>query len=127
MEIVVLEVAAGVEAWNNDEQNMDPAFFWWPDPGFNRLWYHSEQIGTCCNWSSYSNPEMDALILKGEGTIDPIARSDVYKELYQLALDDVAQFPLFHKRYVGAAAKDIGGISFDITGYPDFNDAHFVE
>ncbi len=127
LEILVLEVAAGVEAWNNAEHNMDPAFFWWPDPGFNRLWYDSGNIGTCCNWSHYNNPEMDALILEGEAALDPADRDAIYHKIYELALEDVAQFPLFHKRYVGATADNIGGISFDITGYPDFNDAHFVK
>ena len=118
---------AAVEQWNKGTHNLDPAFFWWPDPALVSIWYDSRFVGTCCNWSHYGDPAVDKLVLKGEGTVDQAARSEVYKELFQKVMDDGAVYPLFHKQYVAALDKKVKGLSNDVTGYPDFNDVYFVK
>ena len=127
MSIQTLAFPAAVEQWNNAMHNLDVGFFWWPDPALVSIWYDSRFVGTCCNWSHYSDPEADELVLKGEGTVDQEARAEIYEQLFQKVLDDVAVYPLFHKEYVAAADKTLRGISNDPTGYPNFNDAYFVE
>ncbi len=127
MSIQSLAFPAAVEQWNSGAHNIDPAFFWWPDPALVSIWYDSRFVGRCCNWSHYGDPEVDALVIKGEGTVDQEARGEVYKQLFTKALKDVAVYPLFHKQYVAAADKSLRGISNDVTGYPDFNDAYFVK
>lgn len=126
MSIQSMAFPAAVEQWNAGTHNLDPAFFWWPDPALVSIWYDSRFIGTCCNWSHYSDPTVDELIIKGEGTVDQTARAEIYKQLNQKVLDDVAVYPLFHKQYVAAADKNLRGVSSDVTGYPNFNDAYFV-
>ena len=127
MEIQTLAFSAATDKWNKGEHNLDPAFFWWPDPALVSIWYASRFIGVCCNWSHYGNPDVDALVIKGEGTVDQTARAQVYGQLFQKVLDDVAVYPLFHKQYVAAASVKVKGISSDVTGYPNFNDAYLVK
>lgn len=127
MKIQSMAFSAAVEQWNKGTHNIDPAFFWWPDPALVSIWYDSRFVGACCNWSHYAVPEVDKLIIKGEGTVDQEARAAVYKELFQKAMDDVAVYPLFHKQYVAALDKKIRGLSNDVTGYPNFNDVYFAK
>lgn len=127
MSIQSMAFPAAVEQWNKGTHNLDPAFFWWPDPALVSIWYDSRFVGTCCNWSHYANPEVDQLVIKGEGTVGQEARHEVYRQLFTKVLEDVAVYPLFHKRYVAAAVKTLRGISNDVTGYPNFNDAYFVK
>ena len=127
MEIQTLAFTAATEKWNTGQHSIDPAFFWWPDPALVSIWYASRFVGTCCNWSHYGNPDVDALVIKGEGTVDQAERAKVYQQLFQKVLDDVAVYPLFHKQYVGAASVKVAGISSDVTGYPNFNDAYLMK
>ncbi len=127
MEIQVRAISACLDAWNKGEQNLAPGLFWWPDPAFVRSFYHSSNIGRPSNWSHTSDPAMDALIVKGESTLDQVQRGEIYRQIYQKIVDEVLSIPLMHKQWVGAAAKSLGGMSFDVTGYPNFNDAHFTK
>jgi peptide/nickel transport system substrate-binding protein len=127
MEIQVRAISACLDAWNKGEQNLAPGLFWWPDPAFVRGFYHSSNIGRPSNWSRTNDPEMDALILKGESTLDQVQRDQIYHQIYQKIVNEVRSIPLMHKQWVGAASKALGGVSFDVTGYPNFNDAYLTQ
>jgi peptide/nickel transport system substrate-binding protein len=127
MEIQVRAISACLDAWNKGEHNLAPGLFWWPDPAFVRSFYHSSNVGRPSNWSLTNDPEMDALILKGESALDQVERDKIYRQIYQKIVDEVRSIPLMHKQWVGAAVKNLGGMSFDVTGYPNFNDAHFTK
>lgn len=116
-----------MKKWSNGDHNLAPGLFWWPDPSFVRSFYDSSNIGRPSNWTHFDDPEMDQLILDGESTSDQAVRSEVYQKIFQKVMDEAAVIPLMHKQWVGAGSADLSGISFDITGYPNFNDAHFVE
>ncbi|WP_423206223.1 ABC transporter substrate-binding protein [Paracoccus yeei] len=44
----------------------------------------------------YSNPEVDALVLEGQSTMDDAKRAALYGRASKMAMDDVAIIPLYH-------------------------------
>jgi len=126
-EIKVQAINACLDAWNKGEHNLAPGMFWWPDPSFVRSFFHSSNRGRPSNWTHFDDPEMDQLILDGEATADQSVREVVYRKIFQKVIDQKAMIPLMHKQWVGAGVANLAGISFDITGYPNFNDVHYVE
>ena len=59
------------------------------------------------NRGYYCNPEVDALIEKAISTVDPEARGEVMKQVWQIASDDVAYIPLHFQMEVYATGPRI--------------------
>ncbi|MDQ3549178.1 MAG: ABC transporter substrate-binding protein [Chloroflexota bacterium] len=67
------------------------------------------------NVGMYSNPDVDALIDQARGTFDSAEQEQLYMEVAQMAMADVAVVPLYHEGIVVGTAADV-------TAVPYFNE-----
>ncbi|MCI0410943.1 MAG: peptide-binding protein, partial [Acidobacteria bacterium] len=56
-----------------------------PDPTVN---FHSDPVLGASNWVSYSNPEMDRLLLEGRHQTDSDRRREIYRRVQELQSQD---------------------------------------
>jgi len=74
-------------------------------------------IGSAGNWSWYSNPAVDDLLLKAAGTPDPEARKQLYGQIVKIYTVDVPQIPLFYpygsRAYSKMLVVDPGNVEYD--------------
>jgi peptide/nickel transport system substrate-binding protein len=59
------------------------------------------------NSGAYSNPQVDALVLKSQGMVDPAARSKVLQEVEKILYEDAAFVPLHWQNLSWAARKGV--------------------
>lgn len=97
------------------------------DPHFAFDAFHSKNIrkddkgvaqGT--NRARYSNPKVDALIEKGEKTVDPNERLKIYQEAQKLIVEDAPMNWVYVNKWTDFAKKSIKGI-VNINGYGIYN------
>lgn len=91
---------------------------WYPDPEFYIFYmFHSSRKGTYGNGGGYNNPEVDALIAKGESSADQQERIGYYREAEKLIMQDQVFYPLYHKMVVTGVNKKVQGftVSPDMT------------
>ena len=74
-------------------------------------------IGSAGNWSWYSNPAMDDLLIKAEATPDQEARKQLYASAIKIYDTDVPQIPLYYPDGSRAYSKDLtvdkGNVEYD--------------
>lgn len=74
-------------------------------------------IGSAGNWSWYSNPAMDDLLMKAEAKTDPEARKQLYADAIKIYDKDVPQIPLYYPNGSRAYSKDLvidkGNVEYD--------------
>lgn len=63
-------------------------------------------VGTT-NWSKYSNPELDKLVLEASRTVDEAARSELLQKAGHVVMEDYGILPLQFEMSVWAMKKDI--------------------
>src|SRR5699024_8201354 len=63
-------------------------------------------LGTT-NWSHYSNPELDALVLEASHTLDDIDRAKLLQRASQTLMDDYGILPIQFEMSVWAMNKDL--------------------
>lgn len=88
-----------LQAWGTAPQG-DPSYF--PEtllagPGFN--------VG------GYSNPELDALLVKGRGTFDAAERRAIYINVQELIAEDAAMIPVFHANQTSVGKAGLSGFA----------------
>ncbi|WP_442595378.1 ABC transporter substrate-binding protein [Parapusillimonas sp. JC17] len=73
-------------------------------------------IGTT-NWSKYTNPEVDNLVLEASKTLDDAKRAELLKKAGDMAMEDYALLPLQFELSVWAMKKDVryGGRADQMT------------
>ena len=59
------------------------------------------------NFSDYKNPKMDELLSKGESTLDPKKRHNIYKDIQQMLIDEAVLIPIYHKLNIYATSKNV--------------------
>ncbi|MEZ4498210.1 MAG: hypothetical protein R2845_15875 [Thermomicrobiales bacterium] len=75
------------------------------------------------NTTSYSNPEVDALIDQGGIETDLAARAEIYRQLQEILLVDLPWVPLFVANQYEAMKSDVQGY----VHYPTASNASFRE
>lgn len=82
----------------------------WPDAD-NMLTYLFESDGPF-NWAqTYSNPEIDELLVKARSSMDADERADIYHQIVMIVDKDCNKIPLFFPNQYLAADSRIEGIS----------------
>lgn len=79
------------------------------------------------NYSFYSNPEFDAAIAEGAGSIDDTVRANAYETAQKVFWDDVAAVSLLCTTYNAAYDAHIDGAEFGTSGCLYLLDAKYVE
>lgn len=84
----------------------DASVTWWynetPDPDLAVRWALCGSCGTDSFYSYYDNSRIDELTELGLREADLQARQAIYQEIQQIALDEVAQIPLYYAPYTHA-------------------------
>jgi len=86
--------------------------------------FHSSLHGDAGNRSFYSNPRVDELLEQGRLETDEAARSEIYREVKQLIIDDAPVVFLFHPDWA-YGTNGITGFSHNFNNVPFFYNVSF--
>jgi peptide/nickel transport system substrate-binding protein len=92
-----------------------------PDPtAYMKAWTCAEAAQmdnnwALSNWSRYCNPEYDALFDQAANELDPAKREQLFIQLNDLLIKDVAVIPMVHLAQVAAINANLTGL--DITSW----------
>jgi len=118
MDIQPIALAAHSEKVSSHEPGFFGFNFWIPyvpDPVYSLYWTFKTAESGCCNYASYSNPEVDALIEKGLYELDPAVRNGYVEEAQKIIASAPPNIPVYHPAWIIAMLKGIQGYSY----YPD--------
>jgi peptide/nickel transport system substrate-binding protein len=118
MDIQPLALAAHSEKVSSHEKGLFAFSFWIPyvpDPIYSLYWNFKTSDSGCCNYASFSDPNVDELITKGLYELDPAARASLVQEIQKLVAANPSNIPLYHPTWNIAMLKGISGYSY----YPD--------
>ena len=87
------------------------------DPDFGGLFLDREEFGNMANYTGYSNPEVDDLILKSQQTADLQERGQYLREAQALIAEEVPVFFLGWLATTTALNQRVQGYSPDASGY----------
>ena len=126
VEIVSLEFATFLSGVTAGQQDMH-VLTWnnlMSDPDYGMLLYKTVNIGAS-NRFRYSNPEVDSLLERGRAELDPVARSEIYRQAQHIIRDDMpAVFMLYGEELVAVSPRIQGFANFPIRS-PRFNTVSF--
>ena len=93
---------------NAGKQNIGD-FFYFDLDGRDALYatLNSTQIKSGFNWAHYSNPKLDALLVKANS--DSAGREQAIKDAQKIAMDDAVFIPLYDLRQLWVTNKDVSG------------------
>lgn len=77
--------------------------------------FHSGEIGRN-NRTRYKNPSLDALIEKGEATVDLKTRKAIYDEVQSVVAKDLPYIGFWHNRNVGIYRKELSNVKMPPNG-----------
>ena len=83
-----------------------------PDPVYHLYWNFRSADTGCCNYLSYSNPAMDALIDQGLHELDLSVRNGLVEQAQDIMAEDVIQIALYHPTWNLAMRSGITGYSY---------------
>jgi len=87
---------------------------WWynetTDPDQAVRWALCGSCGNSSFYSYYENPEVDTLIEEAVRETDPEARAELYSEIQQISVEEVAQIPLYYPPYTIAMSDSVEGL-----------------
>jgi peptide/nickel transport system substrate-binding protein len=126
VQINQLEVAALLDFTPKGEHDMLLLSWGWSDPDVLYLFLSTDRLETS-NRVHYSNPDFDALLVKGQQTIDQEARMQVYYDAQKILLEDLPWVPLYMPIDKTAVAKRVKNAEIFPTGGLLLNDAYIEE
>lgn len=130
MGVIIKELDAGAiqKARQSGEHNIAHLTFIFKDPGFLRTLFHSENIGSGWNFTHLPDPDLDALLEKGEMTPDATERLAIYQNIQRHMLETAIVIPTVYQQQINAIRNEVQGIKlYEVYGEaPYFYDA-FVE
>ena len=106
-----------------DKRDFDACILGWSltlDPDVFAIWHSSQTGEHQLNHVSYSNPEVDRLLVEGKSTLDMAKRQAIYRKVHRLIHDDQPYTFLYvpyalsavHKRFKGITYHRFGGIGW---------------
>jgi peptide/nickel transport system substrate-binding protein len=103
------EYEMGLIGWigdNGDPDNFLSVFF--------GSW--AAQKGAATNFSFYSDPEMDRLLLEGRRQTDPARRQEIYEQVLSIWRRDMPIVPLVHGENIVVMRSEVEGFQLQKTG-----------
>ena len=76
----------------------------------------SHEIKSTLNSAQYSNPVVDALLVKGRALPNGEERNKVYKEIQQVVAKDAPWLPISHSQSIAAYSPKVTGFAIHPTG-----------
>lgn len=98
--------------------NFDIALMSWSgviDPDIYRIAFHSSEWPPGRNRSLYKNTQLDKLLEQGIYTLNLKQRKKIYNKVQQIIFNNVAIIPLWHKKQIIVAHKNILGLIPSLT------------
>lgn len=110
-----IEKTDGGTFWTRlTEGDYDATPTWWynetTDPDLAVRWAVCGNCGNKAYYTSYSNPEVDALIEAGAAELDETKRAQIYADIQRITTTEVADIPLYYPPFANAYSKDIAGL-----------------
>jgi len=87
--------------------------------------FYSGQQGAAGNRSWFSNPLVDAQLLKGRETVVDNERAAAYGEAARLIMAQAPWVPLYNKNFLVGTRADLKGIDEHPTGYDAYDMLHY--
>lgn len=118
MDIQPVALAAHSEKLASHEPGLFAFNFWIPyvpDGVYSEYWNFKSADSGCCNYGSYSNPQVDELITKALTELDPKIRDQYIADVQTLVAADLPSMPIYHPSWNLAMLKKVLGYSY----YPD--------
>ena len=78
--------------------------------------FDSHEIKSTLNSAQYTNPAVDALLVKGRELPNGAARDKVYQELQEIVAKDAPWLPISHSQVLAAYSPKVTGFSVHPTG-----------
>ena len=120
-----IEVDIRVVEWQTllrefiDKKRFEAVIMGWAlsrDPDIYDIWHSSKTKEGEFNFISYSNPELDRLLVEGRTTIDMEKRKKIYHRIHEILHEDQPTvflyvpdaLPVIHKRFRGIEPSPIG-------------------
>lgn len=93
------------------------------DPAFLRQYFIT---GAPRNWTGFSSPELDNLIIDAVRQLDPAIRQDRYGIVQQVVMDQVLILPLRQRINLNGVSARVNNLRFDVYGwYPILYNASY--
>lgn len=113
--------------YNRGDQHLANIFWWGTDPQSLYSLYHSSNIEKGFNWSHYRNADVDKLLEDGQIPTNLEERKPHYEKAQIQIMEDAASIPVWGKRVIIGAKKEIAGMAWSQNIYPIFYNAGFTE
>ena len=92
----------------------DASASWWynetTDPDLAVGWALCGECGTKAFYTTYNNPQVDALMEAGATELDVAKREKIYHEIQEITTTEVSQIPLYYPPFANAYSKRISGL-----------------
>ncbi len=118
LDIQPVALAAHSEILASHQEELFAFNFWIPyvpDPVYSLYWNFVTADSGCCNYGSYSNSEVDELILAGLTEQNPDEYIRIIEEVQRIVASELPSVPLYHPSWNIAMLNNVQGYSY----YPD--------
>jgi peptide/nickel transport system substrate-binding protein len=88
-----------------------------PDPFV--FWHSSQSLNPGLNLSQYKNTEADRLIVEARNTLDPVARTEKYKQFQTVLATDIPALFLNESEFIYELNPDIKGTTIETLANPE--------
>jgi peptide/nickel transport system substrate-binding protein len=79
--------------------------------------FHSSQTEQGSNYVGYRNPEVDALLERIRGELDPLARTALEREAHRRIFEDQAYLFMGQRPSLDAVKRSVHGVRPSLAGY----------
>lgn len=87
------------------------------DPGLYRMAFHSQLVPPAgWNRGRYANRALDRLLDAAGSTVDPPAAGELWRAAQRIVRDELPYVPLWHRRNVVVARRELSGVEPDPLG-----------
>ncbi|WP_158609630.1 ABC transporter substrate-binding protein [Cellulomonas triticagri] len=86
---------------------------WGADPFYQMYYLAGSAAGT--NFTSYANPELDALLQEGAATADEATREQISAEAQQVIYDEMPFIPVYNPNWTFVVRDGVSGLTKDNT------------
>ena len=111
------------DAYNRGDHHLADFFYYDVDPYFLRAIFGSDQIAHGFNWEHYSNPALDAMVDKANGTADAAQRTALYKQAGQTVMEAAVIIPIYNSDGLFVSSSSLKGVQFTVNAFPLFHNA----
>jgi peptide/nickel transport system substrate-binding protein len=108
--------------YNAGEHHLANFFFYAIDPFFMKSLWGCDQIESGFNWMHYCDEELDALVMEGNATGDPVERAAIYSQAARKVMEEATNIPIYQQRVAFAGKASLQGLNFAVNGSPFFHD-----